>query len=76
MDRTLRLLATIFLLAALMLSLFVSLSLPYLPALDITRVHLASGSGVAGIDTLSELRVSTTIFSRDIVILIVSASSY
>ncbi|KAF8182946.1 actin cortical patch SUR7/pH-response regulator pali [Pholiota molesta] len=57
MDRTLPILATVFLLAALMLSLFVSLSLPYLPALDITRVHLASGSGVAGIDTLSELRL-------------------
>ncbi|KAF8157517.1 pali-domain-containing protein [Pholiota molesta] len=57
MDRTLHLLATIFLLAALMLSLFVSLSLPYLPALDIARVHLASGSGVAGIDTLTELRL-------------------
>ncbi|KAJ7147290.1 hypothetical protein C8R46DRAFT_1353487 [Mycena filopes] len=45
----------IFLLCALVLSVLVSISLPYLPALDFVRVHFGSGVATNG-DGMTELR--------------------
>jgi hypothetical protein len=46
-----------FLLAAFVLSFLTSISLPYLPALDITRTHFGSGAVQSGQKGLTELRV-------------------
>jgi hypothetical protein len=58
MARTLCIPATLLLLAALVLSLLVSISLPSLRSLDIARITFADGSDLTGIKTLSVLRVS------------------
>ncbi|KAJ7279090.1 hypothetical protein C8J57DRAFT_1175963 [Mycena rebaudengoi] len=46
----------IFLLCALVLSILVSISLPFLPALDIVRVNFGSGVATSG-DGMTELRL-------------------
>lgn len=45
-----------FLLAAFVLSFLTSISLPYLPALDITRTHFGSGAVQSGQKGMTELR--------------------
>ncbi|KAF9480421.1 hypothetical protein BDN70DRAFT_877558 [Pholiota conissans] len=49
----------IILFAAFVLNFLTAISLPFLPALDITRVHVADGAGggVSSTQTLSELRL-------------------
>ena len=46
-----------FLFLAFTLSLLSSISLPFLPALDITRTHFGAGAVQAGQNEMSELRV-------------------
>jgi hypothetical protein len=46
-----------FLLAAFILSLLTSISLPFLPALDITRTHFGHGAVQSNQQPMSELRV-------------------
>ncbi|KIK93813.1 hypothetical protein PAXRUDRAFT_828590 [Paxillus rubicundulus Ve08.2h10] len=46
-----------FLFAAFVLLFIVSVSLPYLTAMDITRVHTNGGSAVSGQDTMTQLRL-------------------
>ncbi|PSR76792.1 hypothetical protein PHLCEN_2v8173 [Hermanssonia centrifuga] len=62
MPRAFHIPGVIFLFCAFVLLFLVSVSLPYLPALDIARVHF-SGSSSTGDSTqgqLTELRVSFT----------------
>jgi hypothetical protein len=47
-----------FLFAAFVLLFIVSVSLPYLTAMDITRVHTNGGSAISGQATMTQLRVS------------------
>jgi hypothetical protein len=58
MGRTFCIPGIIFLFAALVLNFLVSISLPYLPALDIARVHFGStGVSASGSQTVTESRL-------------------
>ena len=60
MPRALHLPGVFFLFCAFVLLFLVSLSLPFLPALDITRVHFEGSSSTEnGQGALTELRVRT-----------------
>ena len=58
MSRAFCLPAIFFLFSAFVLLFIVSISLPYLTAMDITRVHTNGTVEVTGDQSLSELRVS------------------
>jgi hypothetical protein len=47
----------VFLFIAFVLSFLTSISLPYLPALDITRTHFGDGTIASGQQGMTELRV-------------------
>ncbi|KAF8841659.1 hypothetical protein BDN67DRAFT_989636 [Paxillus ammoniavirescens] len=49
-----------FLFAAFVLLFIVSVSLPYLTAMDITRVHTNGGTAISGQDTMTQLRMFYT----------------
>lgn len=51
----------IFLVCALVLSFLTSISLPYLPALDIARTHFGNGALEAGQQSMTQLRVSVSL---------------
>lgn len=58
MHRSFCIPGVLFLFCAFVLLFIVSVSLPYLTAMDITRVHFNDGISV-GTDSLAQLRVST-----------------
>ncbi len=57
MSRAFCIPGVIFLVCALVLNFLVSISLPYLPALDITRVHFPTSVSQSGTTGVQELRV-------------------
>lgn len=58
MPRAFHIPGVVFLLCALVLLFLVSISLPYLTALDIVRVHFEGGPSTDTQGSLTELRVS------------------
>jgi hypothetical protein len=65
MARTLCIPASVLLLVALVLSLLVSLSLPFLPTLDIVRVLVADNGAQASLETMNNIRVPMSDFICD-----------
>lgn len=60
MSRAFCIPGVIFIICALVLNFLVSISLPYLPALDIARTHFGNGA-VKNSQGLTEIRVSLTV---------------
>ncbi|KAH7882204.1 hypothetical protein F5I97DRAFT_437213 [Phlebopus sp. FC_14] len=58
--------AVFFLFSAFVLLFIVSVSLPYLSAMDITRVHTNGGSAVSGQQTMTQLRLGIWAYCYDV----------
>jgi hypothetical protein len=62
MSRAFCIPALLFLLCAFLLNLLVSISLPFIPPLDIVRTHFGTGVRQANTEGVTQVRVSLTIY--------------